>query len=512
VIDFISSQMRYIEGRFAGKPFEPLPWQQALLGCLFGWIDPATRLRRYREMMLYLPRKNGKSCLSAAILNYVLFCDGESGAQCLVAAADRDQATIVFRHANGMIARNEGLAGLCKVYASQRSIEYEGSYARVLTSEASSKHGFSAHLVIVDELHAQPNRDLVDVLTSSVSARTQPIVIYISTADYDRPSVCNTKLDYAIKVRDGIIDDNRFLPVLYMSGKDDDWTSEEVWAAANPGLGDIKSLEYMRQECAKAKAEPSYQATFRRLELNQVTPTSSVWLDMADWDKCVVPPVSDDDLRGVPCWGGLDLSASCDLTALVLCWPNLQCLGGRTLVRAWHWIPEDVALKKEKNDRVPYGDWERAGHVEFTPGNVTDYEYIRRLLRDTILQKYVLKDIGADPWNASQLLTQLQSQDGITVVSFRQGFYSMSSPTKALERLVVGGTLAVESNSLLRWEVSNTVVDMDAAGNIKPAKDKARQRIDGVVAMVMAIGRACVESEKPAESKSVYDNRGVIYI
>jgi phage terminase large subunit-like protein len=255
-------------------------------------------------MFLYVPRKNGKSPLVGAIADYVFLCDGEPGAQCYVAAADREQATIVFRHAAGMVERNQDLAPMVKTYRSMRSMEFGGSTFRVLTSEAASKHGFNAHLVVVDELHAQPDRELVDVLTSSTGTRTQPIVIYVTTADYDRPSICNSKLEYAQKVRDGLIDDPRFLPVIYETETDADWESEDVWRKANPGLGTIKSLEYMRRECGKAKEEPSYQATFRRLELNQRTPTQDVWFDLELWEKCA-GEVSDEELKGKPCWGGL---------------------------------------------------------------------------------------------------------------------------------------------------------------------------------------------------------------
>ena len=504
VLDFLA-QLQFIEGAVAGKPFELEPWQAAAVGCLFGWVD-SKGLRRYREMFLYVPRKNGKSPLVGAVADYVFLCDGEPGAQCYVAAADREQATIVFRHAAGMVERNPDLSPLVTVYRSMRSMEFGGSTFRVLTSEAASKHGYNSHLVVIDELHAQPDRELVDVLTSSTGTRTQPIVIYVTTADFDRPSICNAKLEYAQKVRDGLIDDPRFLPVIYETATDADWESEEVWKQANPGLGTIKSLEYMRRECGKAKEEPSYQATFRRLELNQRTPTQDVWFDLGLWDMCA-GPLDDDALKGKPCWGGLDLSAGGDLTALVLAWPDID---GKTAIRAWHWIPEDVAAAKEKRDRVPYRQWCDEGLVEFTPGNVTDYGFIRQKLRDDILPKYALKDIGADPWNATHLITELVEQDGVAIVAFRQGFVSMSAPAKEFERLVAGGKLLHDGNALLRWQVSNAVIRRDPAGNIKPDKEKARNRIDGVVASIMAIGRASVASVVPATKPSVYDTRGLL--
>lgn len=503
VCTFIETQLVMIEGRSAGSLFSLLPWQAAFLGCLFGWVD-ASGARRYREAMLYIPRKCGKSPLAAAILDYVLLCDGEEGAQCYCAAADRDQAGIVYRHAKGMLERGDG-GKYVTIYNSTRQIMFGQSFAKVISAEAASKHGYNSHLVIVDELHAQPDRELVDVLTTSTSTRRQPIILYLTTADYERPSICNERHDYACKVRDGIIKDPRFLPVVYEATKDDDWESPAVWAKANPSLGVTKTLEYMERECEKAKNEPTYQATFRRLELNQKTDAISVWLPMDKWDAC--PPLpSEDILAKQTCWAGLDLSATTDLTALGIAWP---CADGIVAVRVWHWIPEARARKKEKEDRVPYLTWASQGFIELTPGDVVDYQYIRKRIND-IAKAHKLKDVGTDPWNATQITTELVEQDGIKVIEFRQGFVSMSSPCKEIERLVMSGKLAHGGNPVLRWQVGHAVVRNDPAGNIKLDKEKATQRIDGLVSIAMAIGRMSVgaASDKP----SPYETRGIRFI
>jgi len=455
--------------------------------------------------MLYIPRKCGKSPLAAAILDYVLLCDGEEGAQCYCAAADRDQAGIVFRHARGMLERNKWLSKKVAIYETNRSIKYKQSFAKVISADAASKHGYNSHLVIVDELHAQPSRELVDVLTTSTSTRRQPIVLYLTTADYERPSICNERYAYAQKVRDGLIKDPRFLPVIYEATKEDDWESPAVWAKANPSLGVTKTLAYMERECEKAKNEPTYQATFRRLELNQKTDAVSVWLPMDKWDAC--PPLpTDEDLAKRPCWAGLDLSATADLTALAVAWP---CADGVVAVRAWHWIPEARARRKEKEDRVPYLTWAEQGHIELTPGDVVDYQYIRKRINE-IAKAHKLKDVGTDPWNATQITTELVEQDGIKVIEFRQGFVSMSSPCKEIERLVMSGKLAHGNNPLLRWQVSHAVVRTDPAGNIKMDKEKATQRIGGMVAVAMAIGRLSVGAA--SNKVSVYETREVRFI
>ena len=504
VCAFFETQLCFIEGRTAGAPFRLMPWQAATIGLIFGWMD-ATGARRFREVFLYIPRKAGKSPLAAGILDYVLFCDGEPGAQIYCAAADRDQASIVFRHARGMIEHNGELAKRVEIFNSSKTIKFGDCFARVISAEAASKHGYNSHLVLVDELHAQPDRELVDVLTTSTSSRRQPLIVYITTADYDRPSICNEKYEYACKVRDGILPDPRFLPIIYEAGPDDNWESEAVWRKANPSLGVTKSLEYMARECEKAKNEPTYQATFRRLELNQRTDVEQIWLDMAKWDACGTEPLpSDEVLRLVPCWGGLDLSTTTDLTALALCWllPD-----GVAAVRLWHWIPEENARLKEKRDRVPYLSWHDRGFVEMTPGNVIDYAYIRARILE-LSKKFTIRDVAFDPWNASQITTELAEQDGVKMVEFRQGFVTMSPAAKEFERRVSAGTLAHGGNPLLRWQASHAVVRSDPAGNIKPDKSKAVRRIDGIVASVMALARATVQTAAGGGA-SVYEKHGI---
>jgi phage terminase large subunit-like protein len=502
--DFIEGQLRLIEGKHAGQQFDLLDWQRAFIGCLFGWVDDAGA-RRYREALLYIPRKNGKSPLCAAILDYVLLCDGEAGAQCYCAAVDRDQAGIVFRHARGMIERNRWLKSKVTIYETNRSIRFGDSFARVISADAASKHGYNSHLVIVDELHAQPSRELVDVLITSTSTRRQPLVLFLTTADYDRPSICNERHDYACKVRDGLVDDPRFLPMIYEAERADDWQDEAVWRKSNPSLGVTKTVEYMRRECERAKNEPSYQATFRRLELNQQTDVATVWLPMDKWDSCG-ESVSDADLEQLPCWGGLDLSSTGDLTALAFAWP----LGdGRVAVRAWHWIPAEGAREREKVDRVPYKVWAEAGLVEATPGNVIDYAHVRAKVNE-IAKRFQVKAIGADPWNATQIIIELKEQDGLTVEPFRQGWQSMSPACKELERLVLSGKLCHGGSAILRWQAGHAIVKSDPAGNIKLDKTIPRNRIDGLVAVTIAVKMAA--DGQAANKRGVYEGRELRFI
>lgn len=478
--------LELIEGEHAGKPFKLEDWQRAIVGAMYGWKCRSTGLRRYREVFIYVPRKNGKTMIAAGLVLVALFLDEEPGAQVYSAAADREQAALVYRQAAGMIARNETLDPLCKMYRSFKSIELPGtnSVYKALSSEADTKHGLGAHMVIVDELHAHPNADLVDVLQTSMGSRTNPLLVHITTADYDRPSICNTKHDYACKVRDGIFDDASFLPVIYEASESDDWTDPDVWAKANPNIGVSVREEYLQRECKRAQNEPSYENTFKRLHLNIKTQQDIRWLPMSSWDACGDQPVPSG-----PCYGGLDLASTTDIAAFVLFWPETGSLV------PWFWVPADNAEKREKRDRVPYMTWAREGVITATPGNVIDYNYIRAEI-NKLCDLYQVEHIGYDPWNAQMVAQQLQDEDGLPLLKFRQGFTSMNEPSKLFERLMMKGELKHGGNPVLRWMASNATAKTDPAGNIKPDKAKSTEKIDGIVAAIMAVGLTMAEAKE----------------
>jgi phage terminase large subunit-like protein len=356
----------------------------------------------------------------------------------------------------------------------------------VLSADAPTKHGLNAHGILFDELHAQPNRELFDVLWTSTGARRQPLSIAITTAGYDRSSICWEQHELAVKIRDGVVTDPEFLPVLYGAEREDDWTAPATWAKANPSLGKTVKAEYLAAECRRAQELPGYQNTFRRLHLNVWTEQAERWLDLAVWDRGA-RPVDDDALAGQPCWGGLDLASTHDLTALVLVWPRAA---GGYVVRPWFWLPADGLTERTRKDRVPYDVWRDQGYLTVTEGNVTDYDVIREDLRE-LAERYQIREIAYDRWNATQLVTQLQ-QDGAAMVAMGQGFSALAAPTREVERLVLEGSLQHGAHPVLRWMVANAAVEQDPAGNRKPSKRKSRERIDGVVALAMALGRAMV--------------------
>lgn len=495
------ASLHHIEGALAGLPFTLEPWQQAMLGCLFGW-KRADGTRRYRECFLFVPRKNGKTPTCAGILDYVLFCDDEPGAQIYGAAADIPQASLLFRHAAGMIAREPELANRCTVYDSYRSVVLRSDLAstyKVISGEAKGKHGQNSHFVIVDELHEQPDRDLVDTLATSFASanRKQPLLMYATTAGWDRHSICYEVYQRAKRVQDGTSRDAAFLPVIFEADEKDDWTSEEIWQKANPNLNVSVSLDYLKRECQKAKENPSYENTFRQLHLNQWTEQAVRWLPMDKWDACGGSlPV--DMLRGRACFAGLDLSSTRDITALVLCFPLDDGSFGWL---PYFWVPAESAHVRERQDRVPYVQWAREGLVTLTGGNVVDYGAVIEQLKRCSLE-FSLQGIAVDPWNATGVMTQLEAE-GFNVVQFRQGYVSMSGPAKQLERAVMSGKLNHGGNPVLRWMAGNVTTDTDPAGNIKPSKARSIERIDGIVAGIMAMGLT-VTAEQPGNCEVFY--------
>lgn len=508
-IDWFPRYLTHTKGDWARSPFELLPWQKEIIGKMFGTVrqDPKNlkrHLRQYRKVYVEIPKKNGKTELGAGIALYLLFADHEPGAEIYSAASDRDQAAIMFNVAADMVRQNPDLSSRCQIIDStKRIVHNNGGVYRVLSAEAHTKHGFNTHAVLFDELHAQPNRELWDVLTMGAgAARSQPVFFTITTAGFDRDSICWEIHKYATKVRDGIIDDPSFLPVLYYADDDDDWTDEKVWYKCNPSLGITIDIESMRDSCRMAKETPLLENTFRQLHLNQWVKQSSRFIPMRYWDEC--PPLTDLDLDGEEVYCGLDLASTTDIAALVLVHP---CDDKTFDVIPYFWIPEDSLKNRTINDENMYTAWIQSGLMEATPGNVIDYNYIRQKIFD-LSEKYQIKEIAFDPWNATQLVRDLED-DGATMVPMRQGFVSMTGPTKEFLTLVLSRRIRHGGHPVLRWMADNMVVRKDPAGNLKPDKEKSTEKIDGMVALIMALDRAM---RHEGEGASVYETRGLITI
>lgn len=505
-LGFFEHCLQHVEDSFktkAGERFILQPWQKAIVANLFGWKRP-DGTRRYREALIFVPRKNGKSFLAAGIANYMLFCDGERGAQVYCGAAESEQAMLVYNMVRQQIAQEPVLDKVSEIYHRRIVIPSMNSRLRPLTAKAATKHGFGAHCVVLDELHALPDRTLYDVLKTSMGARRQPLFVNITTSDFHRESICNEIYSLGKKVQEGkTVVDPYFLPVIYEAEKDDDWKDPKIWAKANPCLGVSVSEEYVAAECKRAQDSPTYENTFKRLQLNMRTEQDVRWLKMDLWDACGLTPINEEALHGSECWGGLDLASRVDIAAFVLVFPDPDGSGFILLPRFW--VPRENMRERQAKDRVPYETWAQQGLIEPTEGDAIDYDFIRKRIGE-LASKYSIREIAVDPWNCQQISTQLVS-DGLSMVQFRQGYASMSEPTKELERLLVTGRLKHGGNPVLRWMASNMAVTMDPSGNIKPAKNKSTEKIDGIVAAIMAIGRASI---KGGAAESVYASRGIL--
>ena len=505
-VNFVQS-LKHTKGDFYNKPFLLLPWQETIIRDLFGVVreDGA---RQFKQTIIFIPKKAGKSELAAAVALYLLCADHEQRAEIYGAAADRQMAGLVFNVAADMIRLSPALRKRCKILDSRKRIIYTptNSFYQVLSSDADRAHGVSAHGVIVDEIHVQKNPDLYNVLTKgSGDARKQPLQFIISTAGDNIHSIGYELFQKAQDLLAGRKTDPTIYPVVFAADPEDDWTKPETWRKANPSIGVTFPESAIREACESAMQNPSEENVFKTLRLNIWTKQAMRWMPMDKWDACAFP-VDSESLKGRPCYGGLDLSSTQDLTALTLVFPPTDGEEKYSIL-PFCWIPEETIDIRSRKDHVNYDLWKQQGFIFSTAGNVVDYDYIEQFILE-LREQYDIREIAYDRWNAQQLVQHL-SDEGLTMVPFGQGFVSMSNPTKDLMRLTLEGKLAHGGHPVLRWCMDNAVVQADAAGNIKLSKEKATEKIDVAVALVMALDRA-IRNE--AQTNSVYEERGLIWI
>lgn len=506
-VAFIES-LCHTKGTWAGKPFELMDWQEQIIRDLFGILKP-NGYRQFNTAYIEIPKKNGKSELAAAVALLLTCGDGEQRAEVYGAAADRQQASIVFDVAADMVRMCPALNKRVKILASQKRLVYEptNSFYQVLSAEAYSKHGFNVHGVVFDELHSQPNRKLYDVLTKgSGDARMQPLFFLITTAGTDTHSICYEIHQKAQDIIDGRKIDPTFYPVIYGADDTEDWTNPKVWKKCNPSLGETIGMDKVKTACESAKQNPGEENSFRQLRLNQWVKQAVRWMPMDKWDKCAFA-VREDDLKGRVCYGGLDLSSTTDITAFVLVFPPLD-EEDKYIILPYFWIPEDTLDLRVKRDHVPYDIWERQGYLQTTEGNVVHYGYIEKFIEE-LGKKFNIREIAFDRWGVVQMVQNLESM-GFTVVPFGQGFKDMSPPTKELMKLTLEQKIAHGEHPVLRWNMDNIFIRTDPAGNIKADKEKSTEKIDGAVATIMALDRAIRCGNDTSES--VYDSRGILFL
>ena len=495
----------HTKGKWAGTPFWLLPWQEQLIRDIFGIVKPDGN-RQFRTAFVEICKKVGKSELAAAVALYLLYADNEPSAEVYGAAADRQQASIVFDVAKQMVEMSPALMKRSKLMgATKRIVNYSNAgYYQVLSAEVGGKHGFSVSGLVFDEIHTQPNRQLYDVLTKGSSdARQNPLHFIITTAGNDRHSIAYELHTKAVDILEGRRVDPTFYPVVYGLKDDEDWEDEANWYKVNPSLGYTVDIERLRDAYREAKQNPADEITFKWLRCNMWVSSTVAWIPDAIYMRGN-EPIDMDALAGRDCYAGLDLSSTGDITALVLIFPPRD-EEEKYVLLPYFLIPEETIPRRVKANSVPYDIWEKQGYIMSTEGNVIHYDFIEKFIM-YLSEKYHILEIAVDRWNATQMIQNLEGE-GFTIVPFGQGFSSMSAPTKEFYRLLMEGRIIHGGNPVLRWMAGNVVIDTDPAGNIKVTKAKSKEKIDGIVAAIMALDR-CIRQE--GQSGSVYDERGLL--
>jgi phage terminase large subunit-like protein len=497
--------LKHSKGEWAGQPFELLPWQEFLLWTLFGW-KRADGLRRFRTAYIETPRKNGKTSLLAGLGLYLLTADGEAGSEVYSAATKREQAKLSWGEAVRMVKASPALSRMVQHWRSGDTLTVEATASKFqpLGADADTMDGLNVHAALIDELHAHRTRAVVDVLETATGARRQPLQVEITTAGFDRASVCWEHHEYSRQVLEGTIEDDTWFAYIAAADEGDDWTDPAVWERANPSYAVTVKPDDLARKCERARQLPAAQNAFMRLHLNIWTQQSERWIDQDLWDANA-GKVDLETLKGRPGYGGLDLSAVSDLTAWVMVFPWPDDPDHLDVV-ARFWCPKSRLLDTANQYRDQYLAWERDGYLTATEGDAVDYQRVKRdILEDA--KRFALVDLNVDRLFQGYQLSQELMDEGLDVFGMGQGFLSMAIPMKEFERRLLEKKVHHGGNPVLRWMAGNVAVKTDAAGNLKPDKASSQGKIDGVVALVMALDRAM---RREAPKKSVYESRGLV--
>jgi phage terminase large subunit-like protein len=499
------SHLRHSTGEWADQPFELLPWQIFVIGSLYGW-KKLDGLRRFRTSYVEVARKNGKSVLLAGTALYALVADGELGSHVYAAATTRDQARIIFGEAERMVDASPPLRARITRTVNNLAVIPTSSWFRPLSADATKMDGLNVHFAAVDEVHEHPNAEIIQKLNTATGARREPLIFEITTAGYNRQSVCFQHHEFSIKVLEGTVPreaaDSWFAFIATID-PGDDWTNPDVWIKANPSLGITVKVEDLKRQVDEAREMPAQQNAIRRLRLNEWTEQVTRWIDMGVWADGA-EPINEDELVGRPCYGGLDLARVNDLSSLALVFPPEE--PNEKVKVIWrHWCPEEDILRRVRRDRAPYTVWRDKGFLIPTEGNTTDFKFLETEIL-SLAAKFNITEIAYDRTFAGELVRNLQDE-GVTMVEFGQGFISMGPAAAELMRLLIGRTLQHGGNPVASWCASNVSVRRDPAGNEKPDKERSSEKIDAIVSAIMAIGRM-----QTAQGGSIYEDRGLLLI
>lgn len=525
-VNFFQRVLKHTKGAFAGVPFMLMPWQREIISDIFGTLDDEGH-RCFQTAYIEVPKKNGKSETAAGIALFCLIADDEPGAEVYSAASAKDQASLVFRVAASMVEKSPMLSQHLRVIRSTKTIVKRNdpdSFYRAISADGDLQDGINPHCVIADELHrwkVGKALDLWEILERGTIARRQPLVFAITTAGVqDESPLCWRYHEYARQVREGIFEDKHFYGKIYGAEPTDDWTKPATWIKANPSLeipagmiiegmtrrdalgavpGFLK-IAALQKLFDKAVNDPAQATEFKRFHLDVWGQAENRAIDMRQWAAC------GGELRALvdrPCYAGVDLSSTTDLTSLALDFPAED---GSHDFLVYFWMPEDHVMERERRDKVPYREWVRKRLIEATPGNVVDYRKVKEKLR-WARECFDLRDVGFDPWNSRQVSVEL-IDEGFNCVEVPQGFRSISEPTKKLLELITSGNCRHGDHEVLRWNADCLALKSDGNDNIRPSKPNrltSSKRIDGMVAIIIALARSIVNTQK----RSVYEDRGV---
>lgn len=544
------SLLHHSKGEWANKPFVLEPWQAFCIAMIFGW-KRADGTRRFRRAYIEVARKNGKSTLMSGIGLYLLVADDEPGAEVYTAATKRDQARIIHSEAIRMVKSSPALREEIGVFKDNLHVIATNSKFEPLGADDDTTDGLNIHGGLIDELHAHKTRGMVDVLDTATGARRQPLIAEITTAGWNRQTICWEHHEYSRQVLEATIEDDSWFAIIYSLDKDDDWKDPKVWPKANPNYGVSVKIDDMKTKAERARKTPAEQNTFKRLKLNIWTEQSERWMDMDEWDACTGDLAFDDPfylkrLLGRKCYPGLDLANTTDIAALVLVFPadveppeasedesgdiidfEEVAPGEWSALAAMKWpdkkpdewpremiqvfdvlpfffVPEATVIARSEKSGVRYDVWVDQGLIVATEGNVIDYGAITVKFSEELAKMFDIQEVAYDRWGATQLIQDLQD-GGLEVIPFGQGYKSMSPPTKELMNVTLGRRLRHGGHPVLRWMAGNMVVTQDPAGNLKPDKSKSSEKIDGMVALIMGLDRAT----RHDSSKSKYETEDI---
>jgi len=478
-------RLPHVKGPLAGEPISLEPWQVFILTTVFGWVTPDGK-RRFRRSYIEVPRGNAKSTLSSAVALYMLAADHEGGAEVYSLATTRDQARIVFGDAQTMARRSPGFRTRFSVNVGAHNMHVlaSGSKFEALSAEGSTLDGLNIHFGCVDELHAHKTRTVYDVVETGTGKRDNSLLWVITTAGSNRAGICYEVRTFVSKLLDGVFEDDTQFGIIYGLDDGDDWTSENALIKANPNWGISVRPEILGPLQAKAMQLPSAVNNFKTKHLNEWVNADTAWMDMRAWDACADTSLDIDNFIGQPCWIGLDLASKTDIAALILIFAHPE-IADAYLTFGKYYLPEDTVHGAGNSQ---YSGWMRIDRLTVTPGNVIDFSWIEADLLD-MASRFAIQAVAFDPFQATQLSTRMLAE-GLPMIEVRPTVLNFSEPMKILEALVLQKKLAHDGDPVLTWMASNVVAHLDVKDNIYPRKERPENKIDGIVALIMALSRA----------------------